>query len=112
MAGSDLYRDGTYKVSNNGGAVRLTTSSNVAVATAVDSSVREIIIQATSGNASAVVVNIYETASATLGIVIPAAVTTVDFVGANSLRLSVSSLTAISIYAAEDGDEADVMWRN
>ena len=109
---TDLKGDRTYAVSDTGGAVRLTTSGNIATATAVDTNVREVIIQATSGNASAVRVNINAAASGSLGIVTPAAVTTGTFVGAGYLRLSVSSLTALQFYAAEDGDKVDLVWRN
>lgn len=102
----------TYEVSDKGGSVLVTTSGNVATMTAVDVTVREVLLQAAQANASAVVVNIFSAASAALGLVVPAAVTTVGFVGANALRLSVSSLTALQFYAAEDGDKVSVMWRN
>jgi len=97
-------------VSDKGGGLQLTTSSNVAVATAVDVSVREVLMVGTLANASVVKVNIGGAASATKGIPLPISLGTVAAV--NPLRLGVASLTALQFYAAEDGDKVDLVWRN
>ena len=97
-------------VSDAGGAVQLTTVGNVAVATAVDRQVREVLVHGTLANTSVVRVAIHEAASATNGIVIPICLGTVAPV--NSLRLGVASLTALQFYAAENGDKIDMVWRN
>lgn len=96
-------------VSGRWGAVRLTTSSNVAVATAVDANVKMIYIQGALANASAVRLNVNAAASAAIGIEIPqAAGSAVD---GGWMELPVPSVTCIQIYAAEDGDIADMLWR-
>ena len=107
---NNLKNDFIDKVSDKGGAVRLTTSGNVAVATALDTMVREVIIQAATANTSNCIVALNEAASATNGIVVPQAIGTVEVAG--SLRLGVASLTMVQIYAAEDGDIVDMVWRN
>ena len=109
---NNLKNDLSYRVSDKGGAMRLTTSGNVAVATALDTNVREIFMQATAGNASAIKMNIGAAASAALGIVLPTAITTVDNKAAGYIRMPIASVTAVQFYAAENGDSVDIVWRN
>lgn len=109
---NDLRGAETFRVSGAGGAIRLTTSSNVAVATALSRSVREVFVQGAIGNSSAVRVNINAAASAALGLVIPAAVASIGLVGAGYLRLSVPSVTCLQFYAGVNGDKINLLWRD
>lgn len=95
-------------VPNKWGHVRATTSGNVATLTAVDQTVKAVRLQC-RGNASAVVVNVNAAASADIGLVVPVASLTAA--GGGDMFLTVSSLTCLQFYAAEDGDTCDVLYR-
>jgi len=112
--GINLKNDLINKVSDKCGTVRLTTSSNVAVATAIDTSTREVILQACVSNTSACRVAFGVVCTSTNGIQLPQAVSTVAAVDSptSTFRIGIASLTLINVYTGVTAEAVDVVWRN
>jgi len=110
----DLKGDLINRVSDQVSHVRLTTSSNVAVATAVDVSVREVILQACISNTSAARVNFGAACTSTNGIQLPQAISTVALTDnpSSTFRIGIATLTLVNIFTGVDAEGVDVIYRN
>ena len=110
----NLKNDFVYKVSDKAGHARLTTSSNVAVATALDVSTRELILQACISNTSAARVNFGAACTSTNGIQLPQAISTVALTdnATATFRIGLASVTLVNIYTGVNAEAVDMIWRN
>ncbi len=111
---NNLKGDFIDKVSDKCGYVRITTSSQVAVATAVDTMIREVTVQACNSNTSAVRVRLGEVCTSTTGIQMGQAISTVALTAMPNctIQWGLASLTLINVYSGVDAEAVDVIWRN
>jgi len=114
MAKATLKNDFVGRVSDKAGTFRLTTSSNVAVATALDVSVREVILQACNSNTSAARVSFGAACTSTSGIQLPQPISTVALTGTpnSTFRIGIASVTLVNVFTGVDAEGVDVIWRN
>ena len=110
----NLKNDFIGRVSDNCQHVRLTTSSNVAVATAIDMNAREVILQACISNTSAARVNFGAACTSTNGIQLPQAISTVALTdnATATFRIGIASITLVNIFTGVDAEAVDVIVRN
>ncbi len=110
----NLKNDFVNKVSDKAGHVRITTSSKVAVATALDVSTRELVLQACISNTSAARVNFGAACTSTNGIQLPQAISTVALTdnGTSTFRIGLATVTLVNVYTGVDAEGVDMIWRN